>query len=443
MTALETAHAVRTGALSALEACDAAIARIEARDGPINAVVVRDFDRARAAAKALDRGGAKGDSRPLIGVPMTIKESHDIEGLPTTWGFPGFRDFMPERDGLVARRLKNAGAVLLGKSNVPMALADWQSVNEVYGRTHNPHDHARSPGGSSGGSAAALAAGMVPLEVGSDIGGSIRVPAHFCGVFGHKSTYGIIPMQGHAFPGTSGADRPMSVLGPMARSADDLIAALELLAGPIETSPYRLSLPPPRAEHMRDVRIVVLDAHPVARIGADVHDAIHKLADAACEEGAQIVRDVEDLPDLADAHANYVRMLNTAMTRGAPGATPVDAHVWMGLLDAQFALQRRWARVFEQTDVVLAPVFGLPAFEHKTEPEWKDRSLTIDGEETAYGAQLAWAGLASFSGLPATVAPVAKSKEGLPIGVQILADLYQDNTALAFARALERAGLTV
>jgi len=190
--ALETAEAVRKGDVSALEATDAAIARIEALDGPINAVVVRDFDRARETAKAIDRHREPGDRRRLIGVPMTVKESNDVAGLPSTWGFEMFSGLKVTRDAVVVARLKAEGAVILGKTNVPVSLADWQSENPVYGRTVNPFDHTRSPGGSSGGAAAALATGMVPLEIGSDIGGSIRMPAHMCGVVGHKPTYGIV-----------------------------------------------------------------------------------------------------------------------------------------------------------------------------------------------------------------------------------------------------------
>ncbi|HRK68762.1 MAG TPA: amidase family protein, partial [Hyphomonas sp.] len=202
--AAATAEAVRSGKISALEACDAAIARIEALDKTINAVVVRDFERARAAARQIDETRKADDPRRLLGVPMTVKESNDVEGLPSTWGFESFANVDAPRDAVVVQRLKAQGAVILGKTNVPVALGDWQSENPVYGRTLNPYDPARSPGGSSGGAAAALATGMVPLEIGSDIGGSIRMPSHMCGVFGHKPTWGIVPLRGHGFPGTDG-----------------------------------------------------------------------------------------------------------------------------------------------------------------------------------------------------------------------------------------------
>ncbi|MEM7270062.1 MAG: amidase family protein, partial [Pseudomonadota bacterium] len=193
LSALEIAAAVRAGDISAKAVALAAIARIEAVDDEINAVVVRDFDRALDAAAEIDRRGAKADPRPLVGVAMTVKESNDVAGLPSTWGFEHCRNNVADKDAVVVERLKAAGAVILGKTNAPVALADWQSANPIYGRTVNPLDLARSPGGSSGGASAALAAGMTPLEIGSDIGGSIRVPAHFCGVFGHKPTWGLVP----------------------------------------------------------------------------------------------------------------------------------------------------------------------------------------------------------------------------------------------------------
>jgi amidase len=182
--------------ISSRELVDSAIGRIEALDPKINAVVVRDFDRARAAADAADAALARGERHPLLGLPMTVKEQFNVAGLPTTWGHPKFKDWRPDADGLAVQRLRAAGAIILGKTNVPVDLGDWQSYNEVYGTTNNPWDLTRSPGGSSGGAAAALAAGFVPLELGSDIGGSLRSPAHFCGVFSHKPSLDLLPQRG-------------------------------------------------------------------------------------------------------------------------------------------------------------------------------------------------------------------------------------------------------
>jgi len=208
LSAGEIVAALAARQIGALELARAAIARIESRDQQINAIVVRDFDRALDAAAEADRAIARGESGPLLGLPMTVKEGYNIAGLPTTWGIEAFRGWIAQEDAVAVKRLKGAGAVILGKSNVPVGLADWQSVNPIYGRTRNPWDTGRSPGGSSGGSAAVLAARMVPLELGSDIGGSIRVPAAFCGICGHKPSYGVIPRRGHSPPGADGAPLP-------------------------------------------------------------------------------------------------------------------------------------------------------------------------------------------------------------------------------------------
>ncbi len=431
---------VATGEISALEACDAAIARIEARDGSINAVVVRDFDRARVAARAIDASRSKHDTRPLLGVPMTVKESNDVAGLPTTWGIPDFAGRPVTTDAVAVQRLKAAGAVILGKTNTPVALADWQAVNPVHGRTVNPYDPARSPGGSSGGAAAALAARLVPLELGSDIGGSIRVPAHMCGVFGHKPTYGLVPLKGHAFPGSDCVDAELAVVGPMARCAEDLAAALAVVAGPVD-GPYALTLPPPRHAALADYRVLVLDDHPSVATDAGVRGPLHALAGALERLGVKLTRTVDGLPDLAQAHAHYGQMLVTVMSRGTPGAKPIDAHAWMDLLDAQMRVARQWRAVFSEVDVVLMPPFGVPAFPHDDTPDWTARTLVIDGAVQPYPRQVAWPGVATFPGLPATAAPIARTREGLPVGVQIMGARFEDRTTIGFAGLLAREGL--
>lgn len=440
-TASMTAQAIKSGQVSALEACDAAIDRIERFDVSINAIVVRDFDRARDMAKGLDAEGVKGDQRPLLGVPMTVKESHNVAGLPSSWGMPAFEDAIADTDSVAVERLKSAGAIILGKSNPSMALADWQAVNPIYGRTLNPHNHDLSPGGSSGGAAAALAAGMVPLELGSDVGGSIRIPAHMCGVYGHKPTFGIVPFTGHAFPGTDTVDPDLAVIGPMARSAADLAVALGVIAGPIAGSGYGLALPATRHKALKDFRVLVLDHHPVIATADEVLQPLRKLANDLDHAGVDVAYNLENLPDLADAHAHYRTMLLTQMTRGVPGSQPIDAHQWMDLRDRQMQITRQWSEVFQEVDVVISPPFGVTAFPHTDNPDWSTRTLMIDGKETPYGPQVAWPGIATFSGLPATVAPLAKTSAGLPVGVQIMGALFDDYTTIGFADLLAREGL--
>jgi amidase len=421
--ALETAAAVRTGELSPLEAVDAAIARIEALDGPINAVVVRDFDRARDAARALDKDPAA--DRPLLGVPMTIKESFNVAGLPTTWGLAEHKDFIAETDSAVVTRLKRAGAIVLGKTNVPPMLSDWQSNNPVYGRTNNPHDLTRSPGGSSGGSAAALAAGMVPAEFGSDIAGSIRVPAHFCGVWGHKPTWGAIDGAGHSFPGTEGHARALGVVGPLARNGADLAALLDLT---LERRQERTDKP------LAASRFLVLEEHPLAPTDGGILAAIAAVVAGIEKTGARVDRRSELLPDLAAQHAAYFPMLITAMNPYAPNprtGQPALLSDWYGFLDAQARFRRAWAHLFEAYDFVLAPPFATPAFPHEDRPP-AERTLAIDGQDYPAELGMAWPGLATFPELPATVLPVGQFA-GLPVGLQVIGARWRDRDCLAMA----------
>jgi amidase len=438
--AVELAQALADRKVSARELLNAAVERIERLDPAINAVVVRDFDRARAAADAADAALARGERRPLLGVPMTVKEAFNVAGLPTCWGLEDKKSWIAPADSTVVARLKAAGAVILGKTNVALNLADWQSVNPTYGRTVNPHDHSRSAGGSSGGSAAALAAGMVPLEFGSDIGGSIRVPAAFCGVVGHKPSFGLVPMRGHAPPGLDGLPPPLGVVGPLAREVRDLELALQVTAGPEddEALAYRLDLHPPRHERLADYRVLVMDSHPLAPVDGEIRASIARLAGTLRQAGVQVSDQTGLLPDLAQAHAGYVRLLMVAMTYGGPPTPETSsAHAYMDMLNAQLRLRRHWDVLFQSFDVVIAPTLGVVAFPHVDSSEWAARSVTIDGKPMPFVDQLAWAGLATYPNLPATAVPIGRNSDGLPIGIQILGPHLEDRTPLAFARLIE------
>jgi amidase len=440
-SATDLVAALAARRVSALELADEAIARIEARDGPINAVVVRDFGRAREAARAADAALARGERRPLLGLPMTVKESHNVAGLPTTWGFEPFKDFVAPADSVGVSRLKAAGAVILGKTNVPPWLADYQSNNPVYGRTGNPYDPARTPGGSSGGSAAALAAGMIPLELGSDIGGSIRMPAHFCGVYGHKPSYNLVPLRGHSPPYVpDGAGIVLAVIGPLARTAADLGLALDVLAGPDqdEATGYRLALPPPRHARLADYRVLLVDDHPLTPLDDEIRAGLNGLADGLEKLGAKVARASERLPDLVRIQETFMGLLMPAMSRGQPGAQTISAHEWMVLLDTQAQIRRQWAELFEGFDVVLTPVHGAPAFLHDDEPDLGKRTLVINGAVTPYFAPAAWAGLATLGNLPSTVIPVGQTRGGLPFGAQVIGPYLEDRTTIGFAGLAER-----
>ena len=456
--------------VSSVELLDQAIARIEALDKSINAVVVRDFDRARQAAIAADQALARGERRPLLGLPMTAKESFNVAGLPTTWGIPAFKDWRPTEDAVPVQRLKAAGAVIIGKTNVPVALADWQSTNPIYGTTNNPYDKERTPGGSSGGAAAALAAGYVALELGSDIGGSLRAPAHFCGVFAHKPTYGVIARRGHNFPRQPALPSygdGLAVVGPMARSAQDIALAFGVIAGPDEQRDgigWRMALPPPRHRALRDFRVLVIDTHPLCPTADVIRTALAQLADKLGKEGATVARQSPLLPDLAEGTRNYMRLLGPVMTNGRPpefyeqmrslAATlkPDDQSLdaiyvrsanfswreWEAANMVRTRLQHQWAALFKEWDVVLCPTMPTPAFKHD-HAEASVRRLDVDGQSQPYVNNFVWAGPATPVGLPATVAPIARTATGLPIGVQIIGPYLEDLTPIQFAQLLEQA----
>jgi amidase len=455
--------------VTAVELLDRAIARIEAHDGNLNAVAVRDFERARAAAAEADRALARGDRRPLLGVPMTIKEAINVAGLPTTWGIPG-TEHIPVRDDAVAvARLKAAGAVVLGKTNVPLMLADWQSYNSVYGTTNNPWDLGRTPGGSSGGSAAALAAGYVSLELGNDIGGSLRVPANFCGVFAHKPTYGLVPMRGMGPPGAPSLSVPvpvdLAVAGPMARSAGDLALMLDVVAGPDDAKAlaYRLALPPPRHTDLKDFRVLVVDHHPLLPTAGTVRSALDKIADGLAKNGTKVARTDPLLPDLSLVGRVYTQLLMAVFGADLPddiyrqqqsaaamlppgdvGLAPmrlrgsVMSHrEWIGIDRIRAGIADRWRRLFRDWDVLLCPTMPTPAFAHD-HSDINARRMLIDGKDISYRDQSVWAGIATLTGLPATAMPIGRSDEGLPIGMQIIGPYLEDRTTIAFAELIER-----
>ena len=472
MPAYSTAHELvamlAARQISARELCDEAIARIERLDQQINAVVVRDFDRARAAADAADAALAKGERRPLLGLPMTIKEQYNIAGLPTSWGYPQCRDWRPDADALTVARLKAAGAVILGKTNVPFGLADWQSYNDIYGQTNNPWDLGRSPGGSSGGGAAALASGYVPLEFGSDIGGSLRCPAHFCGVFSHKPSLDLVPQRGSGPPQTPAyATRgDLAVIGPMARSAADLALALDVLAGPDEEAEgigYRLALPAPRHDRLADFRVLVLDTHPLCPTAASVAGAVNDLAERLAKLGCTIVRSSAAMPDFAHTTRNYVALLSAFFSADLAAdvrdsvaarvaALPADDDSltawrlrgfvmnhsdWVGASRQRFGLTGRWRALFSDIDAILCPAMPTVAFPHDHAPIGQ-RTLDIDGTAVPYQDQIVWATIAILNGLPATTLPIGRTPEGLPIGAQLVGGFLQDRTTLALAGLIER-----
>ncbi|RKN22195.1 amidase [Micromonospora musae] len=468
-TVRELAAALEAREVSAVELAEVVIQRIHRYDGKLNAVPVRDFDRALDAARKADRARARGAGGPLLGIPMTVKESFNVAGLPTTWGIPPFKDFVPAEDALAVARLKAAGAVILGKTNVPIALGDLQTYNPLYGTTNNPWDTSRTPGGSSGGSAAALAAGFGPVSLGSDIAGSLRLPAHFSGVYAHKPSLGLLPSRGHTPPATPplSYDRDLAVIGPMARTAADLALLLDLLAEPEAAGlgvAYRHEPPPARHDRLADYRVLVLDSHPAIPTSTEVAAAIDGLAEKLAAAGARVERHSPLLPDQTEAARLYMRLLLAAVAAAYPpdayeqvrkAAEQIDSgdvslaaerargaalshRDWLETDALRTRHRAAWAALFTQFDVVLCPAAPTTAFGHDHSADQWARRITVDGVEYDYPDQLVWAGVASAPGNPATVAPVARSRDGLPIGVQLIGPIFEDHTPIRFAELLER-----
>ena len=462
-TALELAAGIRAGEFSSEELTELYIDRIERYDGEINAVIVRTFDDARQRARAADEALARGENLgPLHGVPMTIKESYVIAGTPSTWGIEAFRNNVASRDGLAVRRFRAAGAHFLGKTNVPTDLADFQSYNPIYGTTGNPWDTGRTPGGSSGGSAASLAAGFCGLEAGSDIGGSIRNPAHFCGVYGHKPTYGVIPMSGHELVENI-PEADLAVCGPLARGADDLRVALGIMAGPDEREAlgWQLNLPAADFETLKDLRVAVWPTDEAAAVASEVADRVTMVADTLAKLGATVSDSARPAFDVIEAHKNYQTLLNSVMTAAMTDEQVAEAEAAAAALDptddsftavqvrASVLPHREWIRsntqreklrlawgaFFEDWDILLCPQMATPAFPHDHSP-MIGRRLKVDNEEQPYFQQLFWAGMIVNSYLPSTVFPTGPSREGLPIGVQAVSAPYRDYRTIEFARQI-------
>ena len=468
---LQLRKRLTTGDLSAVELLDYFLARVARFNPELNAIIELQEDEARAQAIACDKAQASQSAHslpPFHGVPMTIKESFDVRGMHTTRGNPGFKDHIASTDALAVSRLRKAGANIFGKTNVPLDLADFQSYNAIYGTTNNPWDTERTPGGSSGGSAVAMAAGLSGIENGSDIGGSIRNPAHYCGVFGHKPTWGLLPPRGHAAPGVL-AQSDLAVIGPIARSAADLEALLLAEAGPDEimASGYRLDLSQPNFTDLKHLRVAAMVNSALAPVSQVCQSRVEGVLDIIRHAGGQVNYDARPDFDLGEGHEVYQNLLWAVMASRSDDATyaqlaaeaaalaPDDRSARAQNLRARFATYRdystanevrthqRWAwhRFFQEYDVMVTPIMATPAFQHDHQP-FGQRTVEVDGATRPYFEQLFWAGLAINSYLPATIVPTGTLGGGLPIGVQIIGPEFGDLKVLRVAKLLELEGLT-
>lgn len=460
------AAGIRRRRIGCQELLELYLARMQTYNPGINGIIATDLKTARKRARAADAALAKGELwGPLHGVPMTIKESFDVVGMPTTWGLSDLKDNFPKRNAVAVDRFIQAGATLFGKTNVPVMLADWQTFNPVYGTTNNPWDTSRVPGGSSGGSAAALAAGLTGLEAGSDIGASIRNPAHYCGVYGHKPTWGICAPNGQSLPGKF-ATLDINVIGPLARSADDLEIALKIMAGPdaIDGRGWRLSLPAPAKKSLREYKVAVMLTDPTAEVDSSVQDRIQAVADFLVKKRAKVSDRARPAIDTAEAHRVFIQLLRAATSRSqtdelfarnldaarkvAPDDTSYYAWMvkgstlshrdWLGYNEARQHMRLRWSEFFEEYDLLLCPAAATAAFPHNQQGERWERMVMVNGKPQPSTTQMFWAGYSGMVNLPSTVAPAGLTSEGLPVGVQIIGPQYGDLTCVRFAQLLER-----
>ena len=469
-SATQLVATIKKKQVSAVELLEFYIDRINRLNPRINAVVATDFDNALIRAKKADEALTRGeDWGPLHGLPMTIKDSIEVAGMPCTSGSPKLKEHMPLRNADVIEPLLDAGAVIFGKTNLPLFAQDFQSFNDVYGQTNNPWDMTRVPGGSSGGAAAALAAGLTGLEIGSDIGGSIRNPAHFCGVYGHKPSFDMISFRGHIppfpglFPGDYALGGDIAVIGPLARSAEDLDLVMDIITTPNKPlrTAWKLELPPPRKENIKDFRVGVWLDDPDFPVDGSVADCLSNLIDALAKEGVGIEEKKPDI-DFKECHDIYLKLLTAVPNAGISkdvfddfvkqaanldkndksffaqlirGTTMLHRD-WVVLDYMRLMMRQKWADFFKSFDVLLCPVVPVTAFAHD-HGDFFNRTLKVNGKDQPYmDTMSAWAGLTCVSYLPATIAPAGTAKDGLPVGVQIVGPYLEDRTPICFAKRL-------
>jgi len=438
--AVRLAQAIRDKDLASRELLELYLERIDRLNDPVNAVVTLDADRARAAADLADEATARGEpSGPLHGLPITIKDAIEVAGVRSTGGATELTDHVPADDAVAVARLKAAGALVFGKTNVPRWSGDLQTYNEIFGTTNNPWDTTRGPGGSSGGAATAVTCGFTSFEVGTDIGGSVRIPSHLCGTFGLKPSFGVIPQRGYLDQvggGTTDAD--INVFGPIARSAADLDLLLDVLAGPPpEQAPaWRLDLPAARGRELSDYRIGVWFDEPRCTIDSEYLSILRSTVDALSAAGAKI-EEAHPAVSFSEQVDLFNLMIGAAIAPSmgpeigaAVGGTHYD---WLQRERERVAFKNAWADWFTTYDVLLCPVTPTPAFPHDQSEEFFTRTMTINGEERSYLDNVCWTGLIGIVGLPSAVPPLAKTAAGLPVGVQVVTAYLHDRDAVRVA----------
>ena len=438
-TTTEQVAAIHRGELGSVELLNAQLARIKRIDPQVNAVCTLAVDAAGERALAADEATAKGESwGPLHGVSITIKDAISTEGIRSTGGSRTLLDNVPQHDAAVVSAVRRAGAIVFGKTNVPLWSGDFQTFNEMFGTTNNPWDLNRVPGGSSGGAAAAVACGMTSFEIGTDIGGSVRVPSAFCGVFGHKPSFGVIPTLGYLDEPNGGVtESDVNVFGPIARSADDLELLFGLLAGPTPDRAvgWRLDLPGADVTSLRALRVATWFDEPSVPMDTEMISILDGVADRLEGAGFKIDRNVRPQLDFTNAWRSGGWLIGAACNI-SDGERDVSHNEWL-LADRERArLRHRWAEFFENVDVLLCPITLTPAFPHQQEGSWATREFVVNGAPVPYLSLEAWPALIGAAYLPSTSAPVGRTAAGLPVGVQVVSPYLHDYRSIAVARLI-------
>jgi len=469
LSASELVRKLRDREISSRELLSHFGERRAAYNDALNAIVTVDDEAAQKVAAAADEQLAGGDDDlpPLLGLPMTIKDAIATKGMRSTGGAVELADHVPDADAQVVSRIRQAGGVIFGKTNLPRWSADVQSYNEVFGTTNNPWDLTCGPGGSSGGAAAAVATGLTGAEIGTDIGGSIRLPAHFSGVCGHKPSFGVVPQLGYISHTTYQTGEPdVNVLGPIARSVDDCELLLDVIAGPRDdlAAGWQLTLPGSRHDDPADFRVAAHLDDPSVPVSAEVAEALEIAANALTNSGIAVDRaawphdlvfdDVRDvgLPLISASTSparggeTFEHMQQIVRDPGAhsateqmrASATAMFHRDWLLLTEQRELNRHKWTNFFRDFDVLLAPVAHVGAFPHTQEGTLYDRTLMVDGVERPYTELIMWTSQFGYVGLPSTVVPIGITPRGVPVGIQVVGPHLGDRTTLTFARHLER-----
>lgn len=461
---------LKNGETTSEELLDYYLERVKKFNDKVNAVIEVNEADARKRAKEADEARKRGESwGPLHGLPITVKDVFLVKGFKISVGTSFYKDYEVTENADIINRLLNAGAIIYAKTNVPVWAADWQTYNNIYGTTNNPYDLSKTCGGSSGGAAASLASGFTTLEVGSDLGGSIRIPAHFCGVYGHRPTYGITSMYGHV-PGDPGdrAVPDLSVTGALARTADDLNLMLDVITGAEYPANKAVTIKLPEYDKMelKDFKVIAWFDDDFCNVGSEMKEKYQELVENLRKRGVTVDCKRPEGYSLEETY-KYMRFLSGGIV--ATGLAPffrvvfgimgallglhkkgklavgwreyirgmLKSHrTWLLYDEGRAKLKYKYMKLYDNYDVLLMPVAPWNAFRHDHKPIIL-RKLIVDRKKRGYLEHIPWIAIPTVMGFPATSVPIGKDKEGMPVNVQVVSGAYEDKKCIRFGKLLQ------